>query len=713
MRLATFLFLVLLLARPALPSEPIDFRNDLIPVFTKFGCNSGACHGAAIGRGGFKLSLYGGDPDSDFLAVAREIGGRRINVAKPEESLLFLKPAEYIAHGGGTVLDDEGDAAELILQWIRQGGSKQATRELARVHVDPQQITTSSLDEPIPIRTIAHYTDGTQRDVTRWTVFAPEDESAASVRRADDDSGSHIQIHRRGRHIVVARYLTEVVPVEIVAPLSDELWTEELPNQNFIDLEIHSALKRLGLQPSPASSDAAFLRRITLDLTGRLPSQAQVEAWLSTARENPMDSLTRRAQVVDELLRSDSFTEYWTLQFAKLLRIRPSGEDSQGSEQYHAWLRDKIRERAGYDELARELILAEGDSHAYGPANFYRTTKGPREQAEFFSELWMGSRLRCANCHNHPLDHWTQDDYHGLAAIFARVEGNRMVLRNPKGIVIHPRTREPAVARIPGTAFLSEGELRSQLADWLTAEDNPYFAKAIVNRLWKHMLGRGLVEPVDDFRATNPATHPALLDQLAEDFIAHHYDVRHTLRQIAVSHTYGRSSIHTSQNRDDDTFYSHAFRRPLEPEVLSDAISDVLGLPVQYGEHPLGTRAIALVDPSTKSETLDILGRCDREASCEGSTTTGGLPQKLHLFNGSLLNSRLSAKDSRLSKLVLANHDPANIIREFYVVALGRTPTPQEALHWKTQLEAASNQSEFLEDFVWGLLTSQEFTNNG
>ena len=339
----------------------------------------------------------------------------------------------------------------------------------------------------------------------------------------------------------------------------------------------------------------------------------------------------------------------------------------------------------------------------------------PREQAEFMSELFMGSRLRCANCHNHPLDRWTQDDYHGLAAIFAKIERGRIVGEKPNGQTIHPRTLEPAAQRIPGEQFLSRDakDGRKHLADWLTDASNPYFAKAIVNRLWKHMMGRGLVQPVDDFRDTNPATHPALLDKLAQDFIANDYRLRHTLKVIASSNAYSRSANATEQNKGDDRFYSHALRRPLEPEVLADAISDVLGVPGKYGNHPKGTRAVALVDPKTPSLTLDLLGRCGRDESCESSA--GGvrrLSQKLHLFNGGLLNARIATENSRLRRLLDAGKRPSAVIVEFYTVALGRRPTGQETKYWQRHLESARNKQAFLEDFVWGLLTSREFVTN-
>ena len=687
-------------------SSRVDFRNDLVPMFTKHGCNAGACHGAAIGRGGFRLSLYGGDPAADYDAIVRRVSGRRVNVAKPNESLIVLKPAEYVEHGGGTVFDYDGESARLLIDWIRQGARYESIRRLNRVEVTPLRHVAESPGESVPLQAVAHYSDGSKRDVTQWTIFAAEDASAVEI---DSESATSKTI-RRGRHIVVARYLSEVVPIEMIVPLTASVVDLAAKSRNnFIDDEILKSLAVLGLEPSPTAADAAFLRRVSLDLTGRLPSAERVNVFLADVEPD------KRAALVEELIRSEEFSEYWTFQFAKLLRIRPQRDDGQGAFTYHRWLASQIRDNVNYKELARSLIMATGDSHTSGPPNFYRTVAGPREQAEFMSELFMGSRLRCANCHNHPLDRWTQNDYHGLAAIFAKIERGRIVSEKPSGRTIHPRTLEPAIQRIPGERFLANdtGDSRKQLADWLTDASNPYFAKAIVNRLWKRMMGRGLVEPVDDFRDTNPATHPALLDKLATDFIENGYSLRHSLRVIATSDAYARSANAIEQNKDDDRFYAHALRRPLEPEVLADAISDVVGIADQYGEEPDGTRAIALVNPKTPSRTLDILGRCGRDESCEGASgAVSGLSQKLHLFNGPLLNARIAAEGSRLKRLWDAEKQPAAIIDEFYMVALGRHPTAQERIYWKRQLQSVDKKKAFLEDFVWGLLASREFTTN-
>lgn len=694
--------------------EPVDFKNDVVPVLTKSGCNAGACHGAALGRGGFKLSLYGGNPEADYVAIVMELEGRRINLASPDSSLLLLKPTETISHDGGFRFDFGDESAERILQWIEQGASLKTHRTLDRVDITPNRIVTM-VGKSTSIKATAHYSDGSVRDVTQWTIFKAEDPSAVAI----DDEASEAEVLRRGRHIVVARYLDQVIPIELIAPLTDadvDLASE--PRKNFVDDEVLASLESLRLPVSPLVDDVTFVRRATLDLTGRLPTPDRVRGIL--ALPEPLD----RAEFLDELLTSEAFTEYWTLQFAKLLRLRvPRGADAAGAKAYHRWLADQVHNDVGYDEIARQLLLAIGNTRDVGPANFYRSVDGAREQAELVSELFMGSRLRCANCHNHPLDRWTQDDYHGLAAIFAKLEAREVVGINPRGQVIHPRTLEAAIAKIPGESeFLQSDEasddsndVRSALADWLTDKSNSYFAKAIVNRLWKSMMGRGLVEPADDFRATNPATHPRLLNKLAEDFVEHGYRVRHTLRRIASSTTYARSANATLQNKDDDRFYSHRIREALQPEVLADAISDVLGVHEEYGSQPQGTRAVTLVNPKTPSQSLDVLGRCGRESSCEAAPVAGGLPQKLHLLNGELLNARLRDSNGRLQRLLAAKESVREIVEEFYVAGLGRKPTKTEESFWMTKLSALKTNEEqvaFLEDFVWGLLTSSEFVTN-
>jgi len=738
-------------------AAPVDFDTQIIPVLTKSGCNAGACHGAAIGRGGFKLSLYGGDPAEDFTAIVRVLEGRRVNLARPAESLLLRKPTEQSAHGGGQRFEADSPEAKRLLRWIAEGAVRGGKRRLTGFAVRSGIRKNSAVLEArrsevggrrsddrksirnrtpeflrIPLRATATFSDGTTQDVTAWTVFTPEDKSAVEVRQSFKETTATVR--RRGEHTLIARFLNRVVPVRLTVPLSDAFVDHsKQPRRSFIDDEILQKLTHLRLPVSHEAADAQFLRRVSLDLTGRLPTPKEIESFLADSAKD------KRRKAVDRLLKSDAFVDYWTFQFAKLLRIRSAPKDSQGALTYHRWLREQIKRGAGYDRIARTLLAATGDSHAHGPANFYRTTPDAREQAEFVSELFMGARLRCANCHNHPLDQWTQDDYHGFAAIFAKVKTGRVISIGPSGEVTHPRTGEPAVPRIPGVRFLtpfsrdSKSSERSaappdgrvEFAKWLTTPGNPYFAKAIVNRLWKAMMGRGLVEPADDMRTTNPATHPELLNRLAADFEKHGYDLRHTLRLIANSSAYARSTADSSFRtngqdakllRTDDRYYSRRIVRELEPELLVDAVCDVTGVPEKFGDTKPGTRAVNLVDSRTASKTLDILGRCDRNASCEsGGTTGGGLTAKLHWINGPFLNQKITAKSGRLHQLLTAGKPNREIVTEFYLRALSRKPTTKELAFWQQQLgksKTKSDRQQALEDFLWSLLSCREFRSN-
>lgn len=694
-----------------------DFDHDVVPVLTKAGCNTGACHGAAIGRGGLKLSLYGSDPVADHRAIALELKGRRVNLLEPEQSLVLMKPTEAMEHGGGLRLDPESEAADRLRQWIQEGAKRndsESRRQFARLEVSPSSVVIRHPDQHLNLKAVAHFLDGSVRDVTRETVFRAEDPAAVEI----DYETAEVRVRRGGRHVVIARYLSQVKPVEIILPFhgspvkgsTDEQKTA-FEQKHFIDRAVNELLATLGIPMSGDAGDDVFLRRVTLNLIGRLPDAETRQAFFAD------DESKRRIALVDRLLNSDEFTEYWTLQLAKMLRIHAQPGNEIGTQRYHEWLQGQIAENVGYDLIAKSILTAKGDTHQIGPANFYRTVGGPREQAEFTSELFMGTRLRCANCHDHPLDQWTQDDYHGLASIFAKIRSGQKIEASENGQVIHPKTGKNARPRIPGVKFVEDDDQAlTAFADWLVADENPYFARAIVNRLWKSMMGRGLVEPADDLRPTNPATHPKLLKKLADDFVEHAFDLRHTLRLIALSGAYARSSHTISGNEGDVRYYSHRIGQRMEPEVLADAISDVLGVSELYGEEPLGTRAVTLANPQTKSVTLDALGRCAREDSCEVPVSlagTGGLSLKLHLFNGPILNQRIAGGNGRLSRLLAVGKNNEAIVEEYYRVALSRPVTEIEQRFWNRQLkESNGERRKLLEDFVWSLLTCQEFVTN-
>lgn len=691
-------------------ANAVDFINDVIPLLTKLGCNAGKCHGSAIGRGGFKLSLYGGTPRNDFDEIVRRHGGRRVNLQDPEASLLYLKPAEILEHGGGVVLRNNNDI-QLLLTWIQQGAQFTSHRRLKRIEVQPARFVASQLGDETSLRVLAHYDDGVSRDVTKMTQFVAEDSSAVTV----NQNSARVKVIRPGRHIVIARFSTEVIPIELLAPLSPFAQNQpDQPRNNFVDHEVLAALSELRIPVSPQLTDQAFLRRITLDLSGRLPQPSP------QSRSHPLD----REKVVDDLLRSEDFVHFYALKLSKLLRIQSKQDKNlvtttpQAARAFYDYLAKQLTDGIGYDQIARDILTATGDTSQYGPAAFYTAVEDARLQTEFTTEVFMGCRMKCANCHNHPLDKWTQDDFHGLTAIFSKLTRSQVIRINPIGKNIHPNTGEAAQMKLPGGVFLPKEtrDGRTAFAAWLTDHKNPYFAKAIVNRLWKSLMGRGLVEPLDDFRSTNPATHPELLNRLSQDFIEHGYDIRHTLKLIATSSTYARSSVTVEENASDNRFYSHRLPTPIEPEVLADAISDVLGIPGQYGNEPVGTRAVELKDGAVPSDALDILGRCDRTNSCEaGPTAIGPLAQKLHLFNGDLLNGRIGAQGGRLDTLIKSDRTPMEIANEFYQVALNRNPNPRELEFLGNLFDSKSSseqQRAVLEDFVWAVVTCKEFVIN-
>ena len=701
-------------------SLPVDFRNDVMPILTRQGCNVGACHGAARGRGGFRLSLYGGNPLADHEAIVRHLKGRRVHFADPENSLLLRKATESIQHGGGEVLSWDNPLTETLVDWIAQGAQLGQSDLPTRIELQPSRAELKSTSDRLSIQVFAKGPNGQSRDVTELTVLTAEDSSAVEIQREPVT----ITVNRPGRHVVIARYLNHVVPLQISLPFGGNAAAvnssaAQRKQQHLVDRYIDRSLHSLGLPASGQVNDQIWLRRLCLDLTGRLPEFTELDQ-----DQYDLSQADDRQRVIDELLQSPQFVQFWTFKFSQWLRVRPQLSDAQAVRQYRDWIADQIRGGVSYQQMARELILASGNSQQIGPANFYRTAQSPRLQAEFFSEFFMASRMRCANCHNHPLDRWTQDDYHGLAAIFAKIPTRPVVEVNPFGQVIHPRTLQPAVQRLPGERFLEQTEDvlkgdrgRQALASWLVDSQNPYFAKAFVNRLWNHMMGRGLVHPVDDFRDTNPPTHPELLSVMAGDFTDNGYDLRHTLRLIATSQAYARSSDVLPGNQHDNKFYSHALPRPLIAEVMADAISDVTGVAERYAEMPIGTRATELVVTNVRTRTLEVLGQCDRSDSCEtGSLPVDALAQNLHLLNGPLLNQKLDAPQGRLHRLLAAGHRADDVIDQFYIAAYNRKPNADEQQFWQQQLRAVGQdrqlQREVLNDCVWSLLNSFEFKHH-
>ncbi len=715
--------------------NPPDFETQVVPVLTKAGCNSGSCHGAAIGRGGFKLSLLGYDSQADYDSLVNEFEGRRVNRAHSQKSLVLRKPSLDVDHEGGLRLQPGGDGFQIVRDWIAAGAPRGAGRRLVKLDVVPKSQRLEKLGDTVSVRVLAHFEAavGDQQsaitnqqsveDVTRWTVFTAADAAALDV-----SPRGEVTARRRGQNTVMVRFLGEVAAVTVTVPLSDATLAGERPRANFVDDHVNRTLDELRLPHSPRADAVTLVRRIYFDLIGTLPDSAEVDAFVASGLRQPPDARSdqradalrspERTTLVEQMMERPEFVDLWSYNWGDLLRIESRRLQPEGAAAFHRWVRECVAQNTPLDAMAREMLLTLGDAHQVGPANFSRVPNDARTQAEHVSRVFLGVRLQCANCHNHPLDRWTQDDYHGLAAMFARIDRGRDVRLLPRGDVIHPKTGQPATPRIPGDQFLGSTEgARKELAEWLTASDNPFFARAAVNRVWSELMGRGLVEPIDDHRATNPPTHPELLDALARDFVEHGFDVRHTIRTIVASEAYQRSSISVAGNRSDDRFYSKALVRPLPPHVLIDAIAEVTGVPEKLGDLPLGTAATSLGDSRVASMPLDLLGRCPRDAECStapAGQAAGSLPLTLHTINGPWLNAKIDHPDGRLRQMLNDRRSDEEMVTDLYRLALSRSPSPDELRHWAKRLAegGAAGRVELVQDFVWAMLTSSEFATN-
>lgn len=709
--IATFFVSGDLLAAAPLPTigdsdtnvSSVEFVNDIVPILTRYGCNSGACHGAAIGRGGFSLSLFGSGPGRDFDAIARQLESRRINVSRPESSLLLRKATETVGHEGGERFSDDSQPYDTLVRWIRQGAPLIAKRHLKSVTIEPPAIER---DDPAPgnrVRVLATFDDGTQRDVTRLAVLNSDDQDSVEV-----TPDNMLNIHRRGSHHVIIRFLDRVVPLRIDVPLGPSTPNSSVAaNHNLIDPHINDRLKTLRIPPSPQTADREFIRRVTLDLSGGLPTPAETSSFLADP------SPSKRDELIDTLIQSDAFASFWAFRWAESFQVDSKRLQPEGAAAYHDWIRRQIAADTPFDQMASEMLTAVGDGFESGPVNFSRVSGGPDALAESMSSVLMGVRLRCANCHDHPLDHWKQDDYHGLAAIFAKLQRGRVVAVAQRGEVTHPVTGMPAVPKLPGGRYLEADEDgREVLAEWLTAADNDTLATSVVNRVWAMLMSRGIIHPVDDIRSTNQPTHPQLLASLVKHFRQHEFRIKPLVRLICRSAAYQRSATNIPGNASDDRFYSHWLKRPLHAEVIGDMLGDVTGvplLPTAGGADPL--RLIAMSDNRTPSIALDLLGRCDRSTECAAATGEPALATTLHLLNGDLLNARIGDTAGTLHRLLNSEITDEAIFDELYRRLYNRPPRANEREYWADTVPT-TGRANWFEDAFWTLLTSDEFLTN-
>ncbi|MGE3317138.1 MAG: DUF1549 and DUF1553 domain-containing protein, partial [Planctomycetaceae bacterium] len=697
--------------------RPVSFVSEVIPAISKVGCNMGTCHGSQQGRAGFKLSLRGYDPLFDYTALVDDISGRRFNRAQPAQSLMLLKPTQGVPHEGGFLFDEESRYYKILHQWIAEGCNYDATaHRVDRIEVFPSAPLLQHMKDVQQLIVIAHYNDGTSRDVTREAVFDTSNFEVATLGKT-----GLIEAVRRGEAAALVRFegLYAAAPVTVLGEREGYKWVDS-PEYNFVDTHVNEKLRRMKILPSELCTDSEFLRRISLDLTGLPPTSAQTRAFL--ADERP--TRAKREAKIDELLNSPLYVEHWTLKWSDLLLNNRKFVSEKGVWAFRNWIRSSLASDKPYDKFAYELMTADGSTFDNPAANYFRVAREPKVVMENMTQVFLGTRFNCNQCHDHPFERWTQKNYYGLAAYFASVgrkDGTRpgeeiiYSTRNPQP-VIHPGTGQNVTAAFP---FEHPGmdksitDNRKKLAQWLTAPQNPYFAKSIANRYWSYFTGRGIIDPVDDIRASNPPSNPELLDALTDDFVNHNLELRHLIRTIATSHTYQRSYKTNEWNKDDVVSFSHAMPRRLAAEQLFDALVVATGAPSDIPGMPAGFRASQLPDPTVDVGFLDMFGRAPRESPCECERTSEvSLAQTLSLVNGPTISDAIIHPKGLIARLTAEKADSRKMVEEVYLAVVCRLPTDAEKKQGEEYLASVANPVEATQDLMWALINSPEFLFN-
>ena len=718
-------------AAPEAPADrPVSFVDDVVPFLTKAGCNMGACHAkAGSGQNGFQLSLLGFQPEEDFEHLTKEARGRRLSTAAPEQSLLLLKATAEVPHGGGQRMAPGSEGYETILRWIREGAGPGPTDRpaLASVVVEPATCTLPA-GSTQPLRAIARYADGSQRDVTALALFESNDRARAEV-----DAAGMVHLGEiPGGVAVMVRFQGNVAVATITIPRGAPL--RDLPEpRNFIDTLVFERCREVGVPLSAECDDATFQRRVTLDITGGIPTADAAAEFLTNA------SPDKRDRLIESLLASSAYADWFANKWTALLKNRrDDASDTVSNFAFHSWIRDGLLANKPYDRFVRELLAATGTIVENPPVAWYKRVKEPKEQLEDVAQLFLGVRIQCAQCHHHPFERWSQDDYHGLAAYFSQV-GRRPTSTRGEDLIFHKRgvaafTNPKSGARItpsalgtPEPTIPADEDPRLRLADWLVRADNPFFARALVNRYWKHFLGRGLIEPEDDLRDTNPPTNPLLLDALADHFRASKFDLKDLVRTICRSRVYQLSAVPTPDNASDLKNFSHFLPRRLPAEVLLDSIDKVTGSTTTFANLPAGTRAIALPDTSynRSSPFLQVFGRPDGQSVCECERVqSSSLSQSLHLLSAADIKGKLAADAGRADRLSKEERPDPDKVRELFLAAFAREPSADEMVQAcgviaEARLGADGQplpdqqaRRENLEDLLWALLNSKEFLFN-
>lgn len=732
MRTLSFLSLFALITSVAADNRPLSFRHDVLPVLSKAGCNSGGCHGALAGKGGFRLSLNAYDPATDHYNITRENRGRRIEFADPARSLFVIKPTAAVRHKGGKFLHEDSDDYKLLIEWIQQGAPGPSTddTELNRIELTPA-LSQLNKGDTQPLTVHAFFSDGTKRDVTRWARFTSTDATVAEV----DEATGLAKVIGYGEGAISVWYSGQIALARITSPwpsvIPDEVFART-PKRNVIDKRVIEQLRRLNLKPSKPSSDSEFIRRVYLDVVGMLPTPQETKAFLADTSE------TKRDDLIEKLLAQPEFVDYWAYRLSDLFLISSKKLRPQALKAYYDWLRGEIEKITPWDQLVRQVVAAKGDTLKNGAANFYSIHQDPETMAENVSQAFMSLSINCAKCHNHPLEKWTNDQYYSFANLFARVrakgwggdtrsgDGARTLFIADRGDLIQPRTGKPQPpAPLDGQAIASDSteDRREALADWLTSPENPYFTRSIANRVWANFFGRGIVEPVDDLRISNPASNEPLLQAISEYLAKNDYDLKSLMRLILRSETYRRSSTPLPENEGDQKYYSRYYPRRLMAEVLQDAITSVTRVSPKYNQITLsdgstegtslyreGTRALQLSDSAVTSYFLKTFGRNEREITCECERSNKpSMVQVLHLSNGDTLNNNLRSKQSRVNTMITQSN--GDIIDEAYLLCLSRRPSDSERKRLQNIFEVApeTERRGVVEDLFWALMTSREF----
>lgn len=706
------------------PAAPPAFSGSVQPILSRYGCNTGACHASQFGKGGLILSVMEYDPQMDYSALVRDRTGRRINFLEPDQSLLLKKPTMQVAHGGGQRLKKSSTDYQLLKAWIMGGapGPRADAPHVTAIDVTPAR-RLAEVNDTQQLRVAAHYSDGASRDVTCWARFDSLDDAVLSV-----TPDGLVTVVGRGQAPVMVRFQGQAAIALFSVPYGPEPQLAGWQSQNFVDEHAERKFRELGIEPSPLCDDATFLRRAWLDAIGTLPPPEDVTAFLNDGAPDKRTRLVHRLLGLtgDPLLdtHNDAYAAYWTLKWSDLLRNTSDGQatDEQRMWALHNWLKEGLRTNRPFDAMVRELITAKGSIFSSGPASYYRIFNNSSDLAEATAQLFLGVRLQCAKCHHHPFEKYGQSDYYSFAAFFARVGnkgseefglfgGESVVMVRSGGEVSHPKTGAVLPPRpLDGEAADHPIDRRIPLATWLTAPENPFFARSIANRYTAYLLGRGLVEPVDDMRATNPATNPELLDALAAHFVSSGFDLRQLIRAIMTSRLYQLDSQPTEANATDEKFYSHFKVKRLAAEPLLDAIDSVTGVQTKFKSLPLGTRAIELPDAEYPDYFLNVFGKPRRVSVCECERAPDeNLVQALHTLNGDTIANKTADAKGRIAQLIASGKSDDAIAAELYLRALSRPPSEAELAACHDFLALSANRQEIFEDLLWALLNSKEF----